>query len=63
MPALPSWLGLLATPAPAALPAPARAQAVGSEFQINTYTTNNLGTSFIRGSQVAADAGGNFVVA
>jgi hypothetical protein len=33
------WFGLLGTLALAGLPAPAGAQAVGSEFQINTYTT------------------------
>jgi hypothetical protein len=35
-----SWFGLLGTLALAALPAPAGAQAVGSEFQVNTYTYN-----------------------
>ena len=39
MRALRSWLGLLGTLALAGLPAPAGAQPVGSEFQVNTYTT------------------------
>ena len=41
MRALRSWLGLLGTLALAGLPAPAGAQPVGSEFQINTYTTGS----------------------
>jgi hypothetical protein len=60
MRALLSRLGLLGSLALAVLPAPAGAQAVGSEFQINTYTPGNQLTD--RGS-VAADANGNFVVA
>ena len=40
-----SWLGLLGTLALAGLPAPAGAQPVGSEFQINTYTTSDQVTS------------------
>src|SRR5262245_49924358 len=60
MRALGSWLGLPGTLALAVLPAPASAQAVGSEFQINTYTTLNqqIGSDH----SVAADANGNFVV-
>jgi len=58
------WLGLLGTLALAGRPAPAGAQAVGSEFQINTYTTSNQQTRSFgsAGSLVAADASGNFVV-
>jgi len=41
----------------AGLPAPAGAQAVGSEFQVNTYTTHYQSKPF-----VASDASGNFVV-
>jgi hypothetical protein len=48
---------LLVAPAFAALPAPAGAQGVGSEFQVNTYTT---GAQWV--SSVAADATGNSVV-
>src|SRR6185295_17446085 len=56
-------IGLLAILAFLGLPAPAGAQFVGSEFQINTFTTNYQG-NFFAGSQhtVATDASGNFVV-
>jgi len=54
-----SCLGLVGTLALAILPAAVGAQAVGSEFQINTYTTLNQGTTR---DSVAADASGNFVV-
>ena len=57
-----SWLGLLGTLALAGLPGPAGAQGVGSEFQINTYTTNNQHTVPLGGHLVAADASGSFVV-
>jgi len=57
MQALRSWFGLLGTLALAGLPAPAGAQPVGSEFQINTYTTGVQS-----GGSVASDAMGNFVV-
>jgi hypothetical protein len=45
----------------AGLPAPASAQAVGSEFQVNTYTTGSQVTG-TGASHIAADANGNFVV-
>jgi len=51
-----SWLSL-GTLALAGLPAPAGAQPVGSEFQINTYTTSNQSRP-----SIASDASGNFVV-
>ena len=51
------WLSLLATPALASLPALAAAQPVGSEFQVNTYTTSDQ-----VGSAVAGDEAGSFVV-
>jgi hypothetical protein len=50
-------LCLLGTLALAGLPAPAGAQAVGSEFQVNTYTTSDQD-----GASLAADAAGNFVI-
>jgi hypothetical protein len=57
------WSGLLGTLMLAVLPTPAGAQAVGSEFQINTYTTGTQRTNVGGGlHQVAADASGNFVV-
>jgi hypothetical protein len=56
------WLGLLAPFALAGLPASADAQAPGSEFQINTYTTSHQRTIGGGGDLVAADASGNFVV-
>jgi hypothetical protein len=56
------WPGLLATLALASLPARAIAQAVGSEFQANTYTTSHQRTFSLGGRAVAADASGNFVV-
>jgi hypothetical protein len=52
-----SCLGLLAALVLSSLPAPAAAQPIGSEFQVNTYTTGNQ-----RFSSVAADADGDFVV-
>jgi nitrate reductase NapAB chaperone NapD len=56
-----SWPVLLGTLALTGQAAPADAQPIGSEFQINTYTTSNQVTGF--GShEVAADANGNFVV-
>jgi len=51
------WRGLLGTLALAGLSAPAGAQPVGSEFQINSYTTGDQGLP-----AVAPDASGNFVV-
>src|SRR5262245_27159001 len=54
------WTCLLGTLALAGLPAAAGAQAVGSEFQINTYTTSVQTTG--SGHVVATDASGNFVV-
>jgi len=57
---LSTWLGLLGTLAVAGRPAPASAQPVGSEFQVNTYTTLLQQTFGDR--LVAADADGNFVV-
>jgi hypothetical protein len=54
------WFGLLATLPLVGLPAPAGAQAIGEEFQVNTYTTNNQQTDVRR--SVAGDASGNFVV-
>jgi hypothetical protein len=57
------WCGLLATLAVAGLPAPGGAQPVGSEFQVNTYTTGHQRTWQVNGGHlVAADASGNFVV-
>jgi len=58
----PLWLGLLGTLALAGLPAPAGAQALGTEFQVNTYTTSHQLSSGPGAHQVAADASGNFVV-
>ena len=59
-----SWLGFLGILSLAGLPGSARAQAVGSEFQVNTYTTSNQTTGFFAGGRhlVAGDASGNFVV-
>jgi hypothetical protein len=51
------WFGLLGTLTLASPPARAGAQPVGSEFQVNTYTTGNQ-----EYASVAADANGNFVV-
>ena len=62
MRALRSWLGLLGTLALAGLPAPAGAQPVGSEFQVNTYTTSRSASTRSAITLVAADASGNFVV-
>src|SRR5262245_643637 len=54
------WFGRLAILALAGSPAPAAAQAVGEEFQVNSYTT---AAQRPRGDRaVAADASGNFVV-
>jgi hypothetical protein len=55
------WFGILGTLALACLPAPAGAQPVGSEFQVNTYTTSSQ-TTRDSGNLTAADARGNFVV-
>ena len=52
---------LISTLAFAVLPAAARAQKVGSEFQINTYTTNAQRADGFGGQVLAADANGNFV--
>src|SRR5262245_42858006 len=58
-----SWLGLLATMGWYSLAAPAGAQPVGTEFQVNTYTTQAQRTRFpFGGHLVASDAAGNFVV-
>jgi hypothetical protein len=57
MRALRSWPGLLGTLTLAGLPAAAGAQPVGSEFQVNTFTTADQ--SLV---SVASDASGNFVV-
>jgi hypothetical protein len=51
------WLGFLGRLALVALPAPAVAQKVGPEFQVNTYTTAWQGEA-----SIATDASGNFVV-
>jgi hypothetical protein len=51
------WLSLLGTLALASLPAAACAQPVGSEFQVNAYTT-----SYQHDPSVASDANGNFVI-
>src|SRR5262245_29816467 len=60
MNALRSQLGLVGTLVLTVLPASAGAQAVGSEFQVNTYTT---GSQRANGKHVvAADANGNFIV-
>src|SRR5262245_56670553 len=53
------WPILLGTLALAGLPAPAGAQAVGSEFQVNTAT---LGIQKNNRGSVAGDASGDFVV-
>jgi hypothetical protein len=50
-------LGVLAAVTVASLPGPARAQPVGAEFQVNTYTTDYQG-----GPAAASDAEGNYVV-
>ena len=55
-----SWPVLLGTLALAGLPVPTAAQALGSEFQINTNTAFNQATD--SKDWVAADASGNFVV-
>jgi hypothetical protein len=58
-----SWLGALGTLALAGLPTRAGAQPLGSEFQVNAYTTGRQeACSRGGGSLVAADASGNFVV-
>jgi hypothetical protein len=63
MPFLGSRLSLLGALTLAALPSPSRAQAVGSEFQINTYTPSHQETGYhVTGQFVGADASGNFVV-
>jgi hypothetical protein len=51
------WFGFVGTLALSSLPARVGAQAVGPEFQVNTYTT-----SLQKDPSVAADASGNFVV-
>ena len=55
-----SCRSLLSTAAIAILPAMTGAQPVGSEFQVNTYTTKRQRPH--AGHSIAADAGGNFVV-
>ena len=60
MRALRSWLGGLGILALTGLPAPAGAQPVGSEFQVNTYTPSSQAAHGEKA--VAADASGNFVV-
>jgi len=56
-------LGVLGILALAGSSSPAGAQAVGFEFQVNTYTTSNQNTAPGGGSHlVAADASGNFVI-
>jgi len=60
MQALRSCLGLVGTLALAGLTAPAGAQPVGEEFQVNTYTLDYQATSRDKG--IAVDANGNFVV-
>lgn len=63
MRALRSWPGILGSLVLAGLPETAVAQAVGSEFQVNTYATGYQSTlSFPGHHLVAADASGNFVV-
>src|SRR5262245_10921529 len=52
-----SWLGLVEALVLAGLSASAGAQPVGSEFQINTYTTSSQASP-----SLASDASGNFVV-
>ena len=60
---LPSWLGLVGILALAGLPAAAGAQPVGSEFQVNTYTTGSQTMNYAGGRRaVAADPSGKFVV-
>jgi len=59
---LSSRTALFAILALAGLPHRAGAQAVGSEFQVNTYTTDSQETRPYGGHLVAADASGNFVV-
>jgi hypothetical protein len=54
--------GFLATLALAFLPAPAGAQAVGSEFQVNAFTTSNQGTRSSGSHLIAPNAGEGFVV-
>ena len=57
------WLGILGTLALAGVPIPAGAQALGSEFQVNTYTTGRQAPGFFFiGGNVAADANGDFVI-
>jgi hypothetical protein len=63
MQALRSLLGLLGALALAGLPTPSGAQAVGSEFQINTYTTSSQRTLLTFGGHlIASDTDGNFVI-
>jgi hypothetical protein len=56
-----SYLWLLGAVAITGLPAWTGAQPVGSEFQVNTYTTDDQRPG-VAGHVVAADANGNFVV-
>jgi hypothetical protein len=58
----PPWIALSAALLLAAVPARSAAQAVGSEFQINTYTTGNQGTPGSGSRLIAANAGGSFLV-
>ena len=64
----PSWLGVFGPLVLALAPTAASAQAVGSEFQVNSYTTGQQRTSdpppltSAGGHLIAADANGGFVV-
>jgi hypothetical protein len=62
MPTHHSRLSLIVGLALAGLPSPAGAQPVGSEFQINTYTTSDQRTWGYGGHLIAADGSGNFIV-
>ena len=57
-----SFRWLLGAAAMTGVPAQSGAQPVGSEFQVNTYTTAAQRTAPLGGNVVAADASGNFVV-
>src|SRR6185436_11397076 len=63
MRALRSCLCLLGSLALAGRATPAGAQPVGSEFQVNSYTTGDQETLTLGGRHlIASDASGNFVV-